>query len=836
MVHWRFFLTCVFAAWMLLCAMSGVSGVLAQTESAAYAPPLSPTPFVPLEDDDIAAEAGITLDASVLYGGIYRVGSWVPVLVTVQNNGVDRSVEARVHARVGGIFAVPIDLPHGARKSVTVYAYVGDFTRRLTVQLFDLQAASQPLTPVHQLALDPQSSDDHLIATITGDGTRLSLPDHLLNLVQVTGVPLNLTSLPDQAAGLAMFDTIVLSDIATAALEEHQRQALYEWVVRGGQLVISGGVGADQTVEGLPLALQPVQVINIQTVAASSIAEGQPSATGNLTLAQVEPITADSRVLAHYTLTGDPTTYPLLVEHTRGSGAVTFFSASLNDDILVFQPDVARFWNNILYQRQIIPPGFVGSVTMDMDRFTESNVATVLTRLPGLQLPSLRTLGVLLLAYVLLVGPGTFLLLRWLDRQVLGWIIVPVLTIIFALVAYGLGYAQRGGDVVLNQITLVEPLQNDDTAATLARVRSFMGVFSPASQTYQLVMAQPALLRPISLQGPWDTRQTDEGGIFRQRRLSPDGTGAEVSDLSIARWSMRAIMADEIHPYTGVTARLVLDGDHVLGEVVNSGDQPLYDIVLIQAEQVAHIGDLSPGESARADLQQTNADGSRGVFEGGMTLSYLIYGDLLDQSYQPGGQPIPPDIQLRMGLLDAIYSYGPTMRNAQPMLLAWADGAWIDLDVVGQRAAKQQLSLIMLTPRIEIASDRVTLEPGWLERQINAGASSSCMGSRGMGFMLNGQMVQQSLRLPRSLMGFQVEEMMLVSGADGGWPGEIVMQLFNWNSGDWLPFTLTGQKLAIGDVDGFLNDRGEIWMMFEQSFPNAGCLYVDAVLTGSLVE
>jgi hypothetical protein len=758
--------------------------------------------------------------------------------VTVQNDSNDIAAEVRITTRSSATFGTTLDLPNGARKTVTIYVFVSDPTRRITVHLVRQGAPviDQASTLAQQqITLDPQNSRVHMAAVLTGEGTSVRLPDRLTQGTRVVNVSLDLADLPEHALGLTMFDTLVLNDIPTRTMDAKAQTALRDWVLRGGHLVIAGGPGTEQTLAGLPSRLQPVQIMGQEPVAATTLLGNAAADLGTLSLARVEPVAA-ARILPVTGLNpvGD---LPLLVERPLGAGSVTFFAAALNVPTLDNVADEQRFWSNLLRQRQNLPVGF-GPTNPNIDMFTEGNIATSLTRLPALELPALTTLALLLLTYIVLVGPVTYLLLRRLDHQALGWIVVPALTIMFALVAYGLGHAKRGGDVVLNQISLVEPLHTGQTE-DFARVRSFVGVFSPERHSYTLETDQTVLLRPISLQGPWDTSQSSQSGIFLQNQSLPDASGAQASNLEVPQWSMRAVMADELRPYQSITAHVTLTDDRLTGEVRNIGDMPLHDVVLIQGDQVAHLGDLAPGEQQQAELTLNTANLHNNAMKGHTPLSYLIYGDAMDHMHKSRQQPLAPDVQLRTGLLDALYSYGPTMRNAQPMLLAWADQSLLAVDIADQRVARQQLSLIIFNPRLRVASQQLTLGPGWMERQIEADPESQCMGSQGIGFTLLGQPVIETLRLPPELAGLRPDQITLLPLADGPWPADISVELFDWNTGEWIMQPVDAKPLTLEQPANFLSTRGEIRLRItgEVAMQNApGCMIIDAALAGTMPD
>src|SRR5690606_4919615 len=63
----------------------------------------------------------------------------------------------------------------------------------------------------------------------------------------------------------------------------------------------------------------------------------------------------------------------------------------------------------------------------------------------GLRIPDVGWLLAFLVAYVVVVGPLTFVLLRRMRRTGLAWVAVPAVAILFTAVAFGAGSSLRSG-------------------------------------------------------------------------------------------------------------------------------------------------------------------------------------------------------------------------------------------------------------------------------------------------------------------------------------------------------------------------------------------------------
>lgn len=772
-----------------------------------------------------SAQGAIALTARPAFENVFRPGSWLPVIVELENAGVDRTVEVRVGTREGAQYAAEVELPHGGRKSLTLYAYLTPASRRLTVRLLGdgQELATEPI------ALPPANPRAHYVGVLAGEGAAVRLPARLDDGTPLVAVSLRPSELPGQSLGLSMFNAVLLEDVATAELSAPQMAALREWVLRGGQLILGGGTGLARTLAGLPAELVPADAREVTTLPAASLLGAETAGAADIPFATLAP----------RQLPGAPAPYlvPLAAlggasapafEQSFGRGSVTMLAFPMAHPALVGWEQAPTLWGQVLKRSTELPAGFAPE-QLSMDGFIEGNLAASLTSLPALEFPPLGLLMGLVLAYIVLVGPVTYLVLRRLDRQALGWVVVPGITALFAGLTYGLGYAQRGGDVVFNQVTLVEPLDGTDQA----RVRSFVGVFSPERRSYTLEVSAidsgDPLVRPISVQGPWDVAGSGAGGVFLQE--SP--AGAQASDFEVPQWSLRAITADTLAPFPAISAAVRLDGERLTAEVTNPGPLTLREVAVVQADRVARLGDIAPGETKGGELRRRQP-GQPGGFAGSVPVSYLIFGEEMDAQSRNGGQPLPLELQQRIRLLDALFNYGPSTRGGHPLVLAWADSAGVQVRPAGVRAEEQHTTMITLTPRVELADDDFTLGQGWFAPRFTSGQTSVCFGGMGTGVTLGQEPSVMDLVLPRDLYGVRPSELTLLASSDGPWSNEIVVELYDWVSGVWEAQPAADRAQAVSEPARFLGPHGALRVrLIGPPHGSFGCIYLDASLKGA---
>ncbi|RRR69965.1 MAG: hypothetical protein EI684_14240, partial [Candidatus Viridilinea halotolerans] len=637
--------------------------------------------------------ADMLLHARPGYEGAFRVGAWLPILVDVENLGSDRQIEIRVGAREGAQYVVALDLPYQSRKTATIYAYMNANARRLVVRLF---AEGQEVTneTLELVAAGPRA---RIIGLVSGPGAALRAPARLPDGTSLLSVQLAPADLPDHALGYSGLDALVLEDVVTTELSAKQLMALNGWVLRGGHLLLSGGHELPRMLAGLPSTLQPVAVPAVGRWPALELLDAT-ARPDDVPLAHLEPL-ADGAGRSAYALPLAGLTFsdPLAIEQRFGQGSVTALSLPLGHPALAGWEGVPMLWANLLHPAAELPPGFAPD-SMSSASFIENNLSATLTTLPALEFPPMGMLIGLVTTYILLVGPGTYFVLRRFDRQHLGWIVVPALTLLFASISYAWGYSQRGGDVLINQVILIEPSDSG-----LARVRSFVGLFSPVQYAYQVQLHDQAdpqsmpVVRPASVHGPWELSGINAGGFY----LQDGSTTAQARDFNVAQWAMRALASDTTLELGPIVARVQRQGTQFVGTIHNGTDITLRDVAFIQGEQIARLGDVAPGITLTGTLQPPRGDPNQ-FFGPHIPLGYLLFDDVIDMQNPQLGPTLSPDIQQRMRIVEALYNYGPSTRSQQPLLIAWADRAPLQVSADVGRSNTQQLALITLQPRLDL--------------------------------------------------------------------------------------------------------------------------------------
>ena len=212
-------------------------------------------------------------------------------------------------------------------------------------------------------------------------------------------------------------------------------------------------------------------------------------------------------------------------------------------------------------------------------------------RAPSLRAPSFGAVGLFLLAYLVLLVPVNYAVLKRLNRREWTWLTVPLLVAVFSVGAYGFGYAMKGGQIRLNTASLVEmgPGTGDSTITTS------VGIFSPRRATYDVSLSDTdaMLFAPES-----SRRRTNDTPL-----VTAQDNGAAVRGADISMWAMRVFGARTTARLgDGLQIRLARRDGSLSGWVKNRTGRVLQDVSVSVAGQSQRLAELRPGERKEVRL------------------------------------------------------------------------------------------------------------------------------------------------------------------------------------------------------------------------------------------
>jgi hypothetical protein len=664
----------------------------------------------------------LTMTARALLDGHARLGTWMAIQVDLENAGQPVSGELRLTGGVQGQtrFGTPVDLPTGSRKRYTLYAQPPAFGDHLEVAVV---AAGKPVATrqVAFVAADPSQLLVGVVAErpdrIIGDLGVLTTP----NTVPPAIVALTIETLPERVEALSAIDRLVWQDVDASDLSPAQLGALRGWIAGGGRLVIVGGTGGPGLLSAFPdelLPFRPSATVDVPASALGTLLGELPSTATDLT-ALGGPAGA-GRTLA---TVGDRV---VAAELTFGNGSVTILGFDPTTPWIADSKADAAIWRRVL-------PARSGSAVFTSGA-DDSQLVNAVSSLSAAALPPIGGLFALLVAYIVLIGPVNYLVLRRLGRRELAWLTMPALIGVFAVAAYVFGASLRGTDILVNEVALVRGAPGTDAG----QGQVYLGVFSPGRGTYQLEIPGGALLTaPMS---------QEMGGMPGAGSLDVlQGDPARVRDLAVGFSSIRTIRADTPLPAPNLAIDLRLEDRHLKGTVTNHSSSTVEGVAVVLGASVAKLGDLGPGASTTVDVEARSDPLGQSLSD--KLIGQVFFGDPARSA------DATSRAMTRRAIIDQLSfdpNFGPTgTLNADgPMVLGWGSNDPLAVNVEGRepRRTGTVLYLIPASMRVQgavsfgldlvrstvVASDTAVFNKGPMD--LNFGQGSVTVAYRPVAF------------------------------------------------------------------------------------------------------
>lgn len=767
-----------------------------------------------IQTDDVRMQVSPFLD------GVVRYGEWLPLRVRVENDGapfharvvVSLSRQAGGHIRVA--YWRGLELPRGARKEITLYVLPNTFTRRLAVDLVPAGETDPRLS--QKVTVSPTRPTVYTVAVARGKGDGLNVLTGLnLDQQEVRVLDVSLADLPERAEGWGSLDALVLSGVDTGTLTPAQQEALTTWVYRGGALVLGGGPDAARVLAGLPEPLRPVQPagdITLDALPALENLAGEPiRVSGPFVLADSEVREGSGVRLWQEDL-------PLVVERAVHQGLVLWLALDPNLSPFDAWAGADEFWHALLVPIirpwPNVPEDFMSQENVD------NQVGRALYNLPALALPSLGLLAPLLGLYILVVGPANYLFLRRSRRLEWAWLTIPAITIVFSAGAYGLGLRARGTDVIVHQINAVELFP--DTNVAFARV--YVGLFSPGRRTYNITFPTEVLVTSL-------TRETNPFGSTTAGSPTTltvhEGLPTVVENLPVNQWSMQGLVASgtvEV-PYR-LEAELYTQGDRIVGTVRNASTVPLQNVAVVVGNQVARLGDLTPGQGAEVSLSLQFL-GAR------EPLGFVLF----REEMRSGG--LRRELDIKRQIVDALLTTpmgkaSLTSRSAvwlnEPYLLGWTDSAPVEARVHDVTPTVARTTLVYARLPLRLATESgVSIPAGLLRPNIGeaGGRRFLCYGPRGEGLAPNYTRAEVTFRLPHPALAARLNQLVVHLTQDG--TGGLPPRLHVWNERTESWDEVQGSRWGTKPIPArdHVSSSGEVRLqLVNTSEMRGGCVYV----------
>lgn len=661
------------------------------------------------------ARAGVRFDMFVGYDGLVPQGAWLPITFEVQNDddGFVGTVEIMPGQMTGGQDRVmTVELPKGTTKRFTIPVFAGvSWNPTWSARLLDerrrvrAEADGQNIRRFNGALLPVAAAISRYVPALPETKGR---QDYLRAVIG--RIPPAL--LPDNPLALDGLETLYLSSERALDLKVNQIIALNAWLRGGGHLIVSIEQPNHLTGSGAWLASWlPCQVSGLASSSAHDALQnwvtsnqGIDGRTHDFTVRSPRP--GDNRAVVNpfAALPEDPSfasaplqvaqvtlkdgtpllgpgEQPLIVTVRRGLGQLT---------VLTFAPELEPFrsWKNAPYFWAKAVRLSPDVLTVDYPnrsggRPVESIFGAMIDSRQIRKLP-VGWLLLLLVAYLLVIGPVDQYYLKKLNRQMLTWITFPAYVIFFSLLIYFIGYKLRAGETEWTEVHVVDVISGGPGQNPEVRGRTFGSIYSPVNARYAFVNDFPVATFRSEFTGNYGGQNAARGRVEHR-------TQGCAGDIAVPVWTSQLFVSDWWQPRPNPPVGLDVTSGEI--RVANRLDRSLVAARVVIGSQMLTLGEIPAGGTRtfdRASLPASSLEAAvRGqaqrfanivsarqqVFsatEGGRIDDWtnaVVTASFLGRSSSASGRDQGELFTARQG-----FDLSDSLTAGQAVLLAWAPG------------------------------------------------------------------------------------------------------------------------------------------------------------------
>jgi hypothetical protein len=728
--------------------------------------------LLPIGAVPVGAAGPVGIEARTLVGGRFEASGWVALSVTLSNDGPPITGYLSGEGEDGTVRRF-VELPAGAHKQVALYLRPSSFVRTITLSFLSTEGESLATGTADVRVLERTSGH----VAIVGDGGG-NLRPQLIARGAGFPEPIGLApgDIPERPEPLRGIETIVWA-ADSGTLTEAQRRALERWVAAGGQLIVLGGPDwqARTAAFGPLLPVEDLASLDGSDAAAlAAWAKADPPDGSQSLTAAVGRLRSGA-----ISLVDGGAGVTLFAATNRGAGRVGFVGIDLATVPFRSWAGAPLVWGRLIPDDRIIQQWGGGGL---IDEEIGNIMTQALASLPALEVPPAELLLAVIVGYILLIGPLSYLVLRRLDRRELAWVVAPVLVIVFSAASYGIGSSMKGSQIIVNQIAVVR----SSTDGTAASVSTYAGVFSPTRATYDLTVRADALLSSlqVSLVDPF-------GGGQPATYATEQGDPAHLRGLAVSVFGLQAVRAEAVIPYTpSLRVTWAIVDDVIEGRATNEGSQPMEDVAVISQGGGAMVGTLAPGQAKPFRLSLVNPNGS--------SASQQVFGTAgFDTS-----TPRQREILVRSQVIDSLVGYGGGFPgrlgemgggiDRGPFVIGWqSDATPLEVELDGQEVQRYAQAVEVLSGRPTLGPGQVTLGPSQLSTEVIETVGQASQTEPGYVTLADGE-VTFRISLPLEASGMAPSRVTIIAGND---PGTIF-----WDQKNVAMLLPSGYRMAVYDV------------------------------------
>lgn len=414
----------------------------------------------------------ITIDARVGFDNMYTADAWTPVTLTVRGDNQDRTVivEWVVTDDQGShvMWDRELNLPAQTTKEITTNLVMSGYARSIVARI---QSDNRILAST---LINAQASSEQLNVVVSNDANLLQgLNDVMISArTNSTIVVVPPSQMPTQSIALQGIYNIFIDN--PASLNEPQHHAIQLWMELGGHVIVADNVSGILA-QNSELTLNYANPYTVQlpsdvpTVFPANITVPSVSLPTNTHMTEVHPGSG------------------LLWQRSVGRG--TFYQSTLPLNALRDWNGLAWLWEPALEPVYPDIRSVIGRPNISVQQDPLGNSLNI----AALNKPHPLTIFLIILGYVILVGPVTYTILkRWYTLD-WAWVSIPAVALTITVILSIIGLILRGNNTLIYTLSIVQ--QRDH--AQYALVSDSTSLYTPFRDIYQATISDADGIIPI---------------------------------------------------------------------------------------------------------------------------------------------------------------------------------------------------------------------------------------------------------------------------------------------------------------------------------------------------
>ncbi|HEX3243839.1 MAG TPA: hypothetical protein VHX16_00395 [Chloroflexota bacterium] len=755
-----------------------------------------------------SAQSGPAVSMQIRAGfdGLGKVGGWIPVEIELRNDGPDITGELQIsvqdtttnrgtYTRPPTIYSVPAVLPRKSHKRLTLDILLPSSAIRTQARLVE-----GTTTHLEQdVSLTRVAPGDLICGVLSRSSNTLDFLPSLelpapLRRARVARIDVN--DLPTRPQLLASLDCLILSNLSTQSMLDYQKAALATWVENGGLLVLAGGPSWQRTISALPPHLLPVKLTGLASI---QRLDGMADFL-NTELTDSGPWLASQATVEDGTVLVEEDGVPLLVSARRGAGVVFYMALDPAGEPLRSWPGSVGLWRYILSHVS----GGVGLSAATSSPFSSwgripRNALVDVSTVPA---PSPNGLVGILIVYLVLVGPGNYMLVRRYQQPMWTLVTVPTLTALAVIGSFAMSSANRDSDVVANQISLVRAGQSGE----LGHARTYVSVLARRPGWFDVSTNDASLISSLYFPFPRDPSMELASGGTKVL----EGSQPSIVDMYLPAGSLGTASVDSLVQYQGpLESNLVASPGEISGTITNRLGQTLNDVTLVLDFQVTRIGDLAAGETR--DISVPMGRTLSAGYGPPTSFASLLYPNVVKPKM------VPSDTA-RRDVLDSLLGTGFNFNRLELPglgLVGWLESSQIPVEVKGGRATNIDGALYVASLPIDLPKGFEGEIPAPIVAKRQLGANTASRQQYGSYDLSPGESLALQFSLPMANGRMLLDRLYLnVDGRfRGGNPAATAIgdvSLFNWHTSEWEDWSVSYGVNEFLDPTRFVSGAGDV--------------------------